>query len=229
MSGPTRRDFLAAAGALLLGATTQTARAAAAEPKERFPVVPTEDLMREHGLLRRILGVYEEGMRRIIAGDEAQLAVESIASGARIVRRFVEDYHEKLEEEFLFPRFEKRGGALAGLVGTLRKQHQVGRVLTDRIVAATSGPPDAERRGLAESVRAFASMYRPHAAREDTVLFPALHTLVSANEYDSLGETFEKRERLLFGEGGFESILDQVDRLERGLGIEDLAKHTPSL
>ncbi len=34
-------------------------------------------------------------------------------------------------------------------------------------------------------------MYRPHEAREDTILFPALRKLVSKNEYHSLGEKFE--------------------------------------
>lgn len=27
--------------------------------------------------------------------------------GARIIREFIEDYHEKLDEDFLFPRFRR--------------------------------------------------------------------------------------------------------------------------
>ncbi len=70
-------------------------------------------------------------------------------------------------------------------------------------------------------------MYRPHEAREDTVLFPALHDIVSAHEYDSLGEEFEKKEQELFGEKGFERMVDQVASLEKALGIYALSRFTP--
>jgi len=70
-------------------------------------------------------------------------------------------------------------------------------------------------------------MYRPHEAPEDTVLFPALHAIVSANEYDCLGEDFEKKEHEFFGEEGFEKIVDQVAGLERALEIYELSRFTP--
>jgi hypothetical protein len=70
-------------------------------------------------------------------------------------------------------------------------------------------------------------MYEPHEAREDTVLFPALHTIVSPHEYDALGEDFEKQEHRLFGEEGFEGIVERVGAIERTLDIYDLAKFTP--
>jgi hypothetical protein len=33
-------------------------------PEEEVPVTPPEDLMREHGVLKRILLIYREGIRR---------------------------------------------------------------------------------------------------------------------------------------------------------------------
>jgi hemerythrin-like domain-containing protein len=70
-------------------------------------------------------------------------------------------------------------------------------------------------------------MYRPHAAREDTVLFPTVHTLVSAKEYEALGDKFEDKEKELFGRDGFEKIVKEVADLEKALGIYDLAQFTP--
>src|SRR5207247_10147800 len=73
-------------------------------------VSPAEDLMREHGVLKRILLVYGEAIRRIDtrpASGFPDLPPDPIADAAKIVRSFVEDYHEKLEENFLFPRFRK--------------------------------------------------------------------------------------------------------------------------
>jgi hemerythrin-like domain-containing protein len=75
---------------------------------------------------------------------------------------------------------------------------------------------------------AFIAMYRPHEAREDTVLFPKLRSVVSANEFNAMAEDFEKDERRKFGEDGFESFVEKVAGLEKKLGIYDLAKFTPS-
>src|SRR5258708_6584199 len=80
-------------------------------------VAPPEDLMREHGVLNRLLLVYEEGVRRL-EGSGPALPLDALTSAAEIIRHFVEDYHEKLEEDFLFPRFDK-AGKLVDLVTTL--------------------------------------------------------------------------------------------------------------
>ena len=67
----------------------------------------------------------------------------------------------------------------------------------------------------------------PHEAREDTVLFPAFRKIVSRNEYDSLGEEFEKNEHRLFGEDGFEMMVNKVAGIEKALGIYELSQFTP--
>ena len=146
-----------------------------------------------------------------------------------MIRKFVEDYHEKLEENFIFPLFEKRRELLP-LVATLRKQHQAGRELTAvvlRNAAAEQFPKEDSRRQIIRACRAFIRMYRPHAAREDTVLFPALHKILTAAEMDKLGDQFEDEENRLFGKEGFEQIVAQVAEIEKQLGILDLDQFTP--
>jgi hemerythrin-like domain-containing protein len=190
-------------------------------------VSPAEDLMREHGVLKRILLIYGEGIRRLDSGGE--ISPEPIADAAGIIRSFIEDYHEKLEEDFLFPRFRKANKEVE-LVDVLTAQHQAGRRVTDVTLqlATTEGISSLEtRKRLVDSLRSFIHMYEPHEAREDTVLFPALHTIVSPHEYDALGEDFEKQEHRLFGEEGFEGIVERVGAIERTLDIYDLAKFTP--
>jgi hemerythrin-like domain-containing protein len=185
-----------------------------------------EDLMREHGVLERVLLIYEEGLRRMRAKEE--VAPEVFARAAALTRKFVEDYHEKLEENFIFPAFEKRQ-KLPDLVKVLRKQHQAGRAVTDvvaRLAVADQFRKPANRDELARAAEAFIRMYRPHAAREDTVLFPALYKVVSAKEVKELGEKFEKEEERLFGEEGFQKTVEQVAAIEKQLGIYDLDQFT---
>ena len=69
-------------------------------------------------------------------------------------------------------------------------------------------------------------MYRPHAAREDTVLFPAFRAVIGRSGYAELGEQFEDKEHELLGEHGFEGTVAEVAQLEAALGIADLAKFT---
>ena len=186
---------------LLLAANP--ASAASKKPKakkEEEQVSPGEDLMREHGVLNRVLLIYDETIRRLEGQDDPH--VEVLAPAAGLIRRFIEGYHEKLEETQLFPRFEK-AGKLVDLVTVLRRQHAAGRTVTDEIlklaVPETAGKP-ADRTRLSDSLRKFVRMYRPHEAREDTVLFPAFHELVGQKEYERLGEQFEDKEHELLGE-----------------------------
>src|SRR5438105_9068316 len=191
-------------------------------------VAPPEDLMREHGVLKRVLLVYEEAIRRI--DSKQDLPPSAVRDSAQIIRIFIEDYHEKLEEDFLFPRFEK-AGRLVDLTTVLRAQHQAGRRLTDHITqAATTALKDPQSAArVSDALRQFIRMYAPHEAREDTVLFPALRQIVSKQEFAALGEDFEKKEHQLFGEDGFETIVVRVASIEKTLGIYDLAQFTPKL
>src|SRR5262245_59487075 len=105
-----RRDLLqlsavAACGLVQHAATSPSGVTAA--PSAEVPVTPPEDLMREHGVLKRLLLVYREVIRRVASGD--QLPAQELHAAARIVREFVEDYHEKLEERYVFPRLRSAG------------------------------------------------------------------------------------------------------------------------
>jgi hemerythrin-like domain-containing protein len=126
-------------------------------------------------------------------------------------------------------RFEE-AGKLVDLVTILKEQHKVGRRLTEYIkksAVPTTLKEAPKRKELADSLHMFIRMYRPRASREDTILFPALRTIVSEKEFGDLGEEFEEKEEKLFGEGGFEKIVAQVADLEKGLGIYELAQFTP--
>jgi hypothetical protein len=80
---------------------------------------------------------------------------------------------------------------------------------------------------LADSLRPFIRMYEPHAAREDTVLFPAFREMLSERELKKLMDVFEDKEKAL-PHGGFEKMVDEVAKIEQSIGIYDLAKFTPA-
>ena len=198
------------------------------EKDEGQKVSPPEDLMQEHGLLNRILLIYGTCKTHLV--NKESFPIEAIRKAAGIIRRFVEDYHEKQEENYLFPRF-KKAGKLTDLVNVLLQQHQAGRRITDEVMQLTRSQAmsDAAKEKLVQLLTSFNTMYRPHEAREDTVLFPAFRKIVSKHEYDSLGEEFENNEHKLFGNDGFETMVEKVAAIEKSVGIYELGQFTPHI
>jgi len=231
---PTRRGLLGLGG--LAAATTLLACAGSNSPRSaespagearggeehESEVTPGEDLMQEHGLIERLVIVYDAAALRIEQNQQLDLSV--LVEGASIVRVFVEDYHEQNEENFVFPRLQA-AGKHRELVNVLLRQHQRGRQLTDEIAERAKAGPSRE---LALSLRNFGHMYRAHAAREDTLIFPALRELMEREEYRTLGEQLEAREQQLLGKHGFEAAVSRVAGLEQRLGIADLDQFTPA-
>jgi hemerythrin-like domain-containing protein len=217
-----RRKFLTTASVIIAGNCLNqlTPLAFAAEQNDK-EVSPVEDLMREHGLLNRVLLIYDHCSESFQTKQEVDL--KALSDARNIIKNFVEAYHEKLEEEHLFPRFEK-AQKLTGLVAVLRRQHEAGRAVTTDIGTALQRKDHV---ALITYLRAFTRMYRPHEAREDTIVFPAFRALVSEKEYKELGQQFEDKEHKLFGKEGFEGQVAHVEQIERTLGIYDLAQFTP--
>jgi len=139
------------------------------EKDEDQKVSPPEDLMQEHGLLNRILLIYDTC--RMHLGNKEDFPKNAIADAAGIIRTFVENYHEKQEENYLFPRFQK-ANQLTGLVTVLLQQHKAGRVLIDQIMqlAQSEKRTDMENQKLIQLLASFNRMYRPHEARRHDII-----------------------------------------------------------
>jgi hemerythrin-like domain-containing protein len=194
--------------------------------KSQAPVNAPEDLMREHGVLERILLIYEVGGRRLGHGED--LDPDLFAQAAQTMRAFVHDYHEKSEEEEIFPRF-KKAGQMVTLVDVLLAQHAAGRKLTETVIklAPTTRNSSDQKKLLTDAMQATVTLYRPHVAREDTDIFPTLHSLLTPSEFDELGETLEKQEGAKFGADGFEKAIKVVADIEKKLGTDDIGQYTP--
>lgn len=192
-------------------------------------IPPTEDLMREHGLLNRVLIIYDTLLAQLQQGVAIDQKI--VEAAAIMVRDFVHNYHEQQEEMHIFSLFE-RHNTMVDMVAVLKEQHQVGRALTEDIIrraqAKSFNSPDNLAQ-IAHDMASFISVYRAHESREDTELFPLVRTLVTAEQFEKLADEFEESEERLFGEHGFERMLEKVGRLETQLGIHDLSSYTPDM
>lgn len=223
----TRRSaILASAG--LAGGALLLAGCGKGKEGEEPEVTATEDLMREHGVLRRALLVYSELAMRIRSG-RGRFDARPLHRAALLFRNFGEEYHEKkLEEAHIFPVIRKAGGPAAGYVDVLSAQHARGREITDFVLSVTNGGsvPSGRTESLAAWLEQFVRMYQNHAAREDTIVFPAWKTALSQKRIEELGDLFEDIEKKQFGHDGFEDAVRQMAAIEAAYGLTDLRQFT---
>jgi hemerythrin-like domain-containing protein len=221
-NAPSRRSALIAAGGLVL------LSACSEGGGEEGEVTATEDLMREHGVLRRILVVYREAAG-LLRTDAQGLDVGALAAASDLFRAFGEDYHERqLEEQRIFPKVRKAGGEPGRLADVLQGQHARGRQI-NQYVKQTCGPgrlATGAAEPLAGTLESFTRMYEAHAAFEDTIVFPAWKKSLSGHELEEAGEEFEEIERRQFKGDGFDLAVDQVALIEQRLGLHDLTRFT---
>jgi hemerythrin-like domain-containing protein len=231
-----RRGAIALAAALATGTVVRglvvpvrAAEKSGAAPDQSADddVSATEDLMREHGVLRRGLIVYAELASRLQAGRR-DLNLAALGDVAKLFREFGENYHERiLEEQYVFPDVRNAGGPNEKLVEVLLAQHQRAREITaylERI--ASHGRIGADAQQLSRALASMSRMYHAHATWEDTVVFPAWRKTQSKNRLDELAKKFEEMERQQFGKDGFEDGIERMTRVEQMFGLADLSTYT---
>ena len=110
------------------------AKSKKSDSEKQVEIPPPEDPMREHGVLDRLLLIYEAGTRKFASNKDFDAA---ITGSAEIVGDFIGNSHEK-SEEAVFPRLRKVGKRVP-LVDTLLAQHQAGRRVTQSILQFAPG------------------------------------------------------------------------------------------
>ena len=224
----TRRLLVAAGTGFALAGANFSAVLAEEKHAAEKEVTAVEDLMREHGVIRRAILVYRDIATKLRT-KPASVDLKLLGRTADLFRSFGENYHEKeLEETHIFPIVRKAGGQASAYVDTLISQHQRSHELTDYVLAAVAkgGVSATEAESLARVLDSVELMYEHHSAREDTVVFPAWKEALSPHQLDEMGETFEEIEHRQFGKDGFEDAVAQISAIEQALGAADLERFT---
>jgi hemerythrin-like domain-containing protein len=112
----------------------------------------------------------------------------------------------------------------------LRAQHDAGRAITTYILetCGRGGVAKADAAKFAHTLRDFVWMYQNHAAREDTILFPAWKKMLG-NEYQDASREFDRLTHQHWGRAGFEDAAGQLTQIETDFGMENLGQFTATI
>jgi hemerythrin-like domain-containing protein len=220
----SRRGFIALAGVTGAGVLAACSQSAQSGDDAGTAI---EILARQHGVLYRAAAILEE----IRGGMDARMDLppEIIAGTVEIVRLFIVGHHQKLEEDRVYSVFTA-ANKMSGLIGVLREQHAAGSRLAEILKGLCAGfsARDLEkRRTMGSTIHLFCRMYRAHAYREDTGLFPHLRRSMPPKAYAELSAAFQKAEMEFLGQNGFDETIRKLTEYENILGIGDLASFTP--
>ena len=225
-----RRRFLKVAGAAGLsglGMAVGDGTARAGSEEETWKPA-SEELMLEHGVVHRMLLVFDEAADRVESGEGLPSAVNDSAA---IVDEFIENYHEELEEQLIFPALEQ-AGEHATMVEQLRRQHEVGRQLTGQaynLLGRGQITKAATRGRLVDTMRSYARMYRAHASWEDTVAFAGLRDVMGKEKFREVSRSIESIRAEKLGDRAFQNTLERLSAIEEALGIANLTAYMGSL
>jgi hemerythrin-like domain-containing protein len=177
---------------------------------------PTEILMKEHDLIRKVL-------------DDCSFALEKMEDGEKPPKEFFEkavefartfsDKHHRFKEEFLMFTVlaQKKNGIIDAEIDALRYQHDRSRNLIAAIsqsIGRYADGQDPQATIIVENMAAYISLLRRHMQREDHVFYPLVEKELSASEEQDLMDEFQKEETKTGGKAAFEN----AQKLEAEMG-----------
>lgn len=146
---------------------------------------PFEQLERCHRRLEEAC----DALTRAANSRDIETASDVCGFFARQIRR-----HEEDEEKSLFPRLASAGEDLRGILTRLEAEHREHETLQARLEEAVAGRFQGDLWKELEAVAdLLARAYRAHIELEESALFPAARTLLTADDLDAMSREMDER------------------------------------
>ncbi len=141
--------------------------------QDRRPVRFVRQLEQEHLLIERAIGSVDA-----MAAARAEMPLSFAIAAVEFFQLFVEAYHERKEEEGLFPLLRKRADPDVAVLDTLAADHAEGR---ERLRDLGAGLRDPVATSAGRLV-AYGGFLHDHLTRETEVLAPMVEALLRSGD-----------------------------------------------
>jgi hemerythrin-like domain-containing protein len=177
---------------------------------------PIDLLEEENRYIARVVGAAERLADKLAADQPVR--AETLQDVADFMLLYADKCHHRKEEDKLFPLLEKRGVPTLGCsLEALSHEYGIGRTLVKGLmeaVAAFRKADPAATINIIKNLRGIAELYPNHIWKEDHLLFPISHKVLSAEDQYDLALEFESVEQEL----GWE-MHEHFERLSEHLAL----------
>lgn len=163
-------------------------------------------LEQEHTLIDRVVSAVDT-----MVAAAPQVPIPFLAAALEFFQVFVGQYHERKEEEGLFPVLQDRAGAVESApLAVLQAEHAEGRGRL-RAVEVVLREPEVD---CGARLSAYGGFLRNHMARETEVLGPIVGALLGPDDEAHIAEVFAAIERRALKPGGKTAMRGLAEALE---------------
>lgn len=132
----------------------------------------------EHGVIRQVLDVFGETLKRGITDRCERHAVEMV----EFLDRYVDKSHHKEEERFVFPSAVRSSPSLDSTVEDLIKDHRRVARLLKALASEIKGGSIAGSKKFSDKGRSFVEMVTQHVQKEENFVFPRIEEALTIDE-----------------------------------------------
>ena len=181
-------------------------------------MTPTEELMEEHRVIEKMLGVMSKAADRLERSEQVEASM--FADAADFLRNFADMCHHGKEEKLLFKKMVERGmPSGSGPIAVLLHEHEDGRAHVRAISKLAEKPLDGYVvKELANHTRSYVELLSQHIQKEDKVLYPIADELLTKADQKELQVGFEEVEEKIMGPGVHEKYHKMIEDFEKRLG-----------
>ena len=173
--------------------------------------LPTDDLMSEHRVIERMLGILTKASNRLEKGQD--IDPELYVGAVDFLRNFADKCHHTKEEKLLFEKMMERGvSGEVGPIAVMMREHQDGRAHVKSLDKLSKEKMSkTTRQGLIKSSRAYVDLLSKHIQKEDNVLYPLANQILDKEDQKELEKGFEEVEEKVMGPGVHEKYHHMIE------------------
>lgn len=177
-------------------------------------MLPTDDLMNEHRVIERMLGILTKASNRLEKGQDINPGL--YVGAVDFLKNFADKCHHTKEEKLLFEKMMERGvSGEVGPIAVMMREHQDGRAHVKSLDKLSKEKMSkTTREGLIKSSRAYVDLLSKHIQKEDNVLYPLANQILDKEDQKELEKGFEEVEEKVMGPGVHEKYHHMIEEWE---------------
>jgi hemerythrin-like domain-containing protein len=186
--------------------------------RESGALEPIEELMDEHRVIERVLGIIE--IAADLLDDDESVDPELFVDIVDFLSTFADKCHHSKEEKHLFAKMQECGvSGEVGPIAVMLREHQDGRAHVKKMAELSRKElTDANKGAMAKAARSYVELLSQHIMKEDNVLYPMARQILSGDDMKELEKAFAEVEEKIMGPGVHEKFHHKIEEWEKKYG-----------